>query len=164
MRLAIRWAAVSLLALVMTPAHAVSLRSMSPQGEVAHIEQVALAFSAAVVPFGEPRLADPVTLSCVGAPPALTARSGRWTSDRDWVYDFDQALPPGVRCSVQLRADWKPRVAGAPAVLSGTTAFQFSTGGPAVLDPQPYDGATIEEDQHFVFTLNGAGLKAAGAR
>ena len=158
MRLAIRWAAVSLLALVMTPAHAVSLRSMSPQGEVAHIEQVALAFSAAVVPFGEPRLADPVTLTCVGAPPALTARS-----DRDWVYDFDQALPPGVRCSVQLRADWKPRVAGVPAVLSGTTAFQFSTGGPAVLDTQPCDGATLEEDQHFVFTLNGAGLKAAGA-
>ena len=159
MRLAIRCAAVSLLALAMTPAHAVSLRSMSPQGEVARIEQVALAFSAAVVPFGEPRLADPVTLTCVGAPPALTARSGR-----DWVYDFDQALPPGVRCSVQLRADGKPRVAGVPAVLSGTTAFQFSTGGPAVLDTQPYDGATLEEDQHFVFTLNGAGLKAAGAR
>jgi len=142
----------------MTPAHAVSLRSMSRLGEVAP------AFSAAVVPFGEPRLADPVTLTCVGAPPDLTARSGRWTSDRDWVYDFDQALPPGVRCSVQLRADWKPLVAGAPAVLSGTTAFQFGTCGPAVLDTQPCDGATFEEDQHFVFTLNGAGPKAAGAR
>ncbi len=156
MKLAIRCAAWALLALLVNPAHAASIRSMSPQGEVAHIEQVAIAFSEAVVPFGEPRLADPVTLTCVGAPPALTAHSGRWTSERDWVYDFEQALPPGVRCSVQLRADWKPLAAGVPATLSGTTAFQFSTGGPAVLDTQPYDGATIEEDQHFVLTLNGA--------
>ena len=163
MKLAIRCAAASLLALVMSTAHAVSLLSMSPQGEVAAVEQVAVSFSEAVVPFGEPRLSDPVTLSCVGAPAGLTTRSGRWTSDRDWVYDFEQALPPGVRCSVQVRADWKPLGAGAAATLSGTTTFQFSTGGPAVLNTQPYDGATLEEDQHFVFALSGAATERSVA-
>ena len=46
-----------------------------------------------VVPFGDPRLADPFALSCQGAVPA---GAGRWASDRVWVYDFREALPPGT--------------------------------------------------------------------
>ena len=140
---------------------AATVRSMSPQGEVAQVTQVAIAYAQAVVPFGEPTLPDPVTLSCVGVPPSATAHSGRWTSDRDWVFDFDEALPPGVSCSVQARSDWKPLAAA--GALSGDTRFQFSTGGPVVLYPQPYDGAQIEEDQHFVFALNGAATERSVA-
>lgn len=150
-----------LLALWAGGAQAATIRSMSPQGEVARVEQVAIGFAQAVVPMGEPRLPDPVTLSCTGVPPSATARSGRWTSDRDWVFDFDEALPPGVSCSVQARADWKPLAAA--GALSGNTRFQFSTGGPMVLYPQPYEGAQIEEDQHFVFALNGAATERSVA-
>jgi hypothetical protein len=31
----------------------------------------------------------------------------------------------------------------------------FSTGGPAIVSTQPWDGSQIEEDQHFLLTLTG---------
>ena len=136
------------------PAPAATITSVSPQGEVAQVRQIAVKFSEAVVPFGDLRLPDPLTLSCQGAVPAGT---GRWANDRVWLYDFREAVPPGTRCTLKARADWKP----IKDALTGPTEFAFNTGGPAVASVQPYDGAQIEEDQYFLLRLSGAVVEAS---
>ena len=78
---------------------------MTPQGEVAQVRQVTVKFSDAVVAFGDPRLADPFAIACQGSVPA---GSGRWASDRVWLYDFREPLGPGTRCTATVRSDWKP--------------------------------------------------------
>jgi uncharacterized protein YfaS (alpha-2-macroglobulin family) len=136
-----------------TAAHAATILSASPQGEVAQVRQVTVKFSEAVVPFGDLRLPDPFAVACQGAAPA---GSGRWANDRTWLYDFREPLPPGTRCTLKARAEWKPL----NGTLTGTTEFAFGTGGPAVVSAQPYDGATIEEDQYFMLRLSGAAVEA----
>jgi len=137
-------------------AQAATVVSVSPQGEVAEVRQVTVKFSESVVPVGDPRGADPFSLACEGKVPA---GAGRWSTDRVWLYDFNHALPPGVRCTLQAKPDWKP-LQGA---LTGATKYEFSTGGPAVVSVQPYSGndAEIEEDQHFVLSLSGAATPAS---
>ena len=156
-----------------TVAEAVGVVGASPQGEVSQVRQVAVKFSEAVVPFGDPRLPDPFAVACQGAAPA---GSGRWVNDRAWVYDFQEAVPPGTRCTVKLRAEWKPSTkaagpssgpaeaaSGAATTLTGPTQFAFSTGGPAVISMQPGAGSEIEEDQHFMLRLNGPAVEATVA-
>ncbi|MGZ5767489.1 MAG: hypothetical protein ACXWJ9_09825, partial [Caldimonas sp.] len=142
-------------------ADAASIVAATPQGEVAQVRQVSVRFSEAVVAFGDPRLADPFSIACQGAAPA---GAGRWASDRVWLYDFREPLPPGTRCTAKLRAEWKPAPAAsgaaAAATLGGPNAFSFSTGGPAIVSLQPGDGAEIEEDQHFLIRLNGPAVEA----
>ncbi|MEO8281580.1 MAG: MG2 domain-containing protein, partial [Ideonella sp.] len=147
------------LALGTAASFATTIESFSPQGEVAQVRQIALRFSEPVVPLGEPRLPDPVTVACTGDTPK--GGKGRWLDDRSWVHDFPDALPPGSRCTVALRSGWKP-LASASA-LSGRTEYSFNTGGPAVLSVSPYEGATIEEDQHFLLRLNGPAVDATVA-
>ncbi len=132
---------------------AATVTSVSPQGEVAQVRQVTVKFSEAVVPFGDLRLPDPMSLACQGAVPA---GSGRWANDKVWLYDFSEALGPGTRCTLKARSDWKP-LAGA---LTGITEFSFNTGGPAIVAMQPYDGGQIEEDQYFLLRLNGAAVQS----
>ena len=55
-------------------------------------------FNAAAVRFGDPKAPAPLNLSCSDA--AATQGTGRWTSEREWVFDFDNDLPPGVRLQV----------------------------------------------------------------
>ncbi|MBK9364018.1 MAG: alpha-2-macroglobulin [Rubrivivax sp.] len=144
------WAGVAM-------AQAATIAGVSPQGEVAAVRQVVVRFDQAVVPAGDPRRPDPVTVSCEGAP---VTGSGRWLDDRRWAWDFAAALPPGVRCTVALRAGWQP-IEGS---LSGRTEFRFATGGPAVVQVQPWPGAAIEEDQHFILRLNGPVVEAEALR
>ncbi|KNZ33312.1 MAG: hypothetical protein AD742_06870 [Methylibium sp. NZG] len=152
--------AVACAMVTMAPAHAATIFSVSPQGEVAQVRQVTVKFSEAVVPFGDLRLPDPMAVQCQGEPGgqgAAPSGAGRWANDRTWLYDFKDALPPGTRCTLKARAAWKPS-AGA---LTGRTDFAFSTGGPAVVQMQPYDGSTIDEDQHFLLRLNGPAVDAS---
>ena len=119
----------ALVALMATTAQvqaATTIASVSPQGEVAQVRQLTVKFSEAVVPFGDLRLPDPMSVSCLGAVPA---GSGRWANDRVWLYDYTDALPPGTHCTLKAKAEWKP----SSGVLSGPTEFAFSTGGPAVV-------------------------------
>ena len=143
------------------PAQAVTITSVSPQGEVAQVRQIAVKFSESVVPLGDLRQADPLSLSCEGG---TFAGAGRWANDRIWLYDFREALPPGTRCTLKARAEWKPIAAADPSkgggLLTGTTEFSFNTGGPAVVSIQPSEGSVIEEDQHFLLRLNGAAVEA----
>ena len=144
---------------------AASIASVSPQGEVAQVRQITVKFSEAVVPFGDLRRPDPMTVQCqageAGKPgqAAATTGAGRWASDRIWLFDFKDALPPGTRCTLKARADWKPSA----GTLTGRSEFAFSTGGPAVVSTQPYDGSTIDEDQHFLLRLSGAAVDSTVA-
>lgn len=138
---------------VSTAHAAATIAGVTPQGEVAQVRQVVVSFSEGVVAFGEPRLPDPAAVSCQGPAPS---GSGRWLDDRRWAWDFRAALPPGVRCTVKARPDWKP----ASGALSGRTEFAFQTGGPAVTSAQPW-GGEIEEEPYFLLRLSGAALEAS---
>jgi hypothetical protein len=126
-----------------------------PQGEVAAVRQVRVRFDRAVSALGDARAADPFGVRCEGAP---VTGSGRWSGEREWLYDFSDALPPGVRCEVELRTDWRPvgsAAGGDAATVGGITRFAFSTGGPAVLRVRPWPGGTIDEDAAFILQFNG---------
>ncbi len=118
----------------------------SPQGTVKDVRQVTARFSEPMVSFGDPRLPDPFDIRCAGK------GQGRWVDARTWSYDFDGDLPGGMACRFTLKAGTKTR-AGNP--VSTDTGFSFSTGGPAILRSNPYEGnSTIDEKQIFVLYVN----------
>ncbi|MEG2631710.1 MAG: alpha-2-macroglobulin, partial [Comamonas sp.] len=129
---------------------ALAVGQFNPQGEVAQVAQVRVQFDSAAVRFGDPKAAAPLQLSCSDA--SAAAGTGRWTSEREWVFDFSKPLPPGVRCTAQLLAGLKSPTG---QVLSGTTRYQFSTGGPQAVSILPPTYEAIDESQFFVLRFNG---------
>ncbi len=77
-------------------AQALSITSLTPQGEVAQVRQVVAKFDGPAVNFGDPKAAAPLTLTCSDA--QATAGNGRWISDREWAFQFDQR--PAPRCAL----------------------------------------------------------------
>ena len=144
------------LAAATPPAQAARIDRVQPQGEVAEVRQISVRFSEAVVPLGDGRQKPPLTLQCNGRAPAGT---GRWADAQVWLFDLATPLPPGQQCRLQLAAGWQPTTTGTP--LEGRTEFSFSTGGPAVLQVQPWPGTELEEDAHFLLTLNGPATPAS---
>ncbi|GAB3625663.1 alpha-2-macroglobulin [Pandoraea terrae] len=134
------WAAV--------PVQAASVVSVSPQGEVAQVRQLVVKFDEAMVPAGDARATAPADVRCTD--PAARGQ-GRWLEPKIWAYDFDQDLPPGVRCDVQLH---RPLTAVSGKTLTGRTAYAFNTGGPFVSRIRPSYGP-IDEAQAFILQLNG---------
>ena len=131
-------------------AHALQITSLSPQGEVARVRQMVAKFDAAAVNFGDPKAPAPLTLSCSDA--AATKGNGRWTGEKEWVFDFESDLPPGVRCTAAVKAGFK---SASGTALTGPTSFQFNTGGPFVQNMRPGTYQEIDEEQAFVLQLNG---------
>lgn len=125
---------------------AVSIKSFSPQGQVQKVRQVRVAFSEAMVRFGDPKAPTPFDIAC------SAAGNGRWANDKDWVYDFEADLGPGQSCSFTAKADLKS-VAG--SALEGTRRYQFQTGGPIVSSILPSNGSTIDPQQAFILQPNG---------
>jgi len=136
--------AVSLWAGASAAATGAQVEMFSPQGTVKDVRQVSARFSEAMVALGDPRLPDPFEVACP------VAGSGRWADHRNWVYDFARDLPAGVQCRFTLGSDVRTLAGEAlePA------RFDFSTGGPAVVEVLPYEGAKIEEEQAFVLALD----------
>ena len=143
-----RGLALAALVLAAQGAHALQISSVTPQGEVAKARQVVAKFDRAAVDFGDPKAPSPFTVSCDDAQAKGT---GRWTSDKQWVFDFESDLPPGTRCTISRVASFKS--AGAEA-LSGPERYQFNTGGPSILGWRPSYGK-IDEEQIFMLELNG---------
>ncbi len=124
------------------------VEAFSPQGSVKDVRQVAVRFSAPVVRFGDPRLPDPFDVDC-----ARPGRS-RWADARNWVYDFAEDLPAGVRCRFTVKADLKSVAGDKPA---GQREFVFDTGGPAIRASMPREGdEQIDEQQIFLVRLDTA--------
>ncbi|MBI5925468.1 MAG: alpha-2-macroglobulin [Aquabacterium sp.] len=137
---------------------AVTVQTMSPQGEVAKVRQARVTFSDSMVKFGDPRLPSPFDVSCQNDKPVTG--TGRWVDDKTWVYDFTQDVPAGTRCGIKLSQGVK---ALSGEAVTGDTRFAFSTGGPAVVRayPSPGEYNKIEEEQAFALLLNGAATQAS---
>ncbi|HVR82987.1 MAG TPA: MG2 domain-containing protein, partial [Planctomycetota bacterium] len=75
----------------------------------------------------------------------------RWADTRNWVFDFEQDLPAGIKCEFTLN-DGLKTLSGKE--VSGQRRFAFSTGGPAIRASNPYQGGRISEDQIFLLTLD----------
>jgi len=96
-------------------AQAARVESVSPQGEVREVRQAVVRYGAPVRPLGDLRGPDPYTIACNG--PAPTGQ-GRWADERTWLYDFKEALPPGVRCTATPRPETTRQL---PATVSDST-------------------------------------------
>ncbi|EER59091.1 alpha-2-macroglobulin domain protein [Acidovorax delafieldii 2AN] len=151
-----KWVVAAALSLAAWGAHALQISSFSPQGEVARVRQMVAKFDTAAVNFGDPKAPAPVSLSCSDA--TATRGTGRWTSEREWVFDFDNDLPPGVRCTVTVKSGFK---SAAGALLTGATSYQFNSGGPFVQNIRPGTYQEIDEEQFFVLQLNGPAAVAS---
>lgn len=152
-RVVVRWLGAVVALATLGSAVAVTLQTVSPQGEVARVRQARATFSDAMVNFGDPRLPAPLDVRCAGDAPV--AGAGRWVDGTTWVYDFMQDVPAGTRCTLNAKPGLKSL--GGEA-LTGATQFDFSTGGPAVVRayPSPGEYNKIEEEQIFALLLNGA--------
>ncbi|MFM9921806.1 MG2 domain-containing protein [Variovorax sp. H27-G14] len=133
------------------PSFALQITSLSPQGEVARVRQIVAKFDQAAVNFGDPKAPAPLTVSCSDA--QAGKGTARWTDAKAWVYDFENDLPPGVRCTVTRVPTFKPSAGGE---LTGPERYQFNTGGPFVRNYMPGSYSRIDEQQMFMLELNGA--------
>ncbi|MBC3935870.1 alpha-2-macroglobulin family protein [Undibacterium rugosum] len=140
------------LSLLSASALAASIAGFSPQGEIARVRQVRATFSEPAIAFGDPKTENPFDIQC------SAAGSGRWADEKNWIYDFNQDLGPGSKCSFQLKPGFKLK---SGATVTGKTQFQFNTGGPSVSRILPYTGNGIEEDQVFMLFQTGAATEAS---
>jgi alpha-2-macroglobulin len=137
-------------------AQAAQVVNVSPQGEVTQVRQVVVKFDEAAILFGDPHAEAPASLSCSDA--QVTQGTARWISERAWGYEFNNDLPPGVRCTLTMKPGFKTP-SGAP--VSSAKSYVFSTGGPFVRRIQPHQGTRIDEEQYFVLQLNGPATVAS---
>ncbi|MDB5826777.1 MAG: alpha-2-macroglobulin, partial [Variovorax sp.] len=144
-----------LLATLPLSSHALQITSLTPQGEVARVRQIVAKFDQPAVKFGDPKAPAPLAVSCTDA--AAGKGTGRWTGEKQWVYDFENDLPPGVRCTVTRIADFK---SGTGADMTGPERYQFNSGGPFVRNVQPGYGK-IDEQQLFALELSGPATLAS---
>ena len=146
----------ALLAAGALQAQALQVTSVSPQGEIARVRQIAVKFDDSAVNFGDPKAPAPVSLSCSDA--QATQGSGRWISDRQWAFEFASDLPPGVSCTLQGITTFRsPK----DQPISGKLSWKFNTGGPFVQNLRPGTYQRIDEEQYFVLQLNGPATLAS---
>jgi uncharacterized protein YfaS (alpha-2-macroglobulin family) len=140
----------ALLATTALNAQALKIIGLSPQGEVSRVRQIIVKFDEVAVNFGDPKAQPPLTLSCSDAQAAKG--SGRWTSEREWVFDFESDLPPGVNCVLQPAPGFQPPKS---QPITGSASYRFNTGGPFVQSLRPGTYQPIDEEQYFTLQLNG---------
>jgi uncharacterized protein YfaS (alpha-2-macroglobulin family) len=135
---------------VMLSSHALEIVGLSPQGEVSQVRQVVVNFDEPTSAFGTSKGSAPVNIRCSKDP--LVKGDGRWIDDKSWVFDFEDDLPPGVKCIIVVKPGLKS-VQGQD--YSGVEQFRFQTGGPFVQAVQPYEASRIDEEQFFAVRLSG---------
>lgn len=137
-------ASTSLPAAAQQTTNAVEL--FSPSGSIKQVRQVTARFTTAMVALGDPRLPDPFTIDC--AAPG----KGRWADTRNWIYDFDEDLPAGIRCTFSLLPELRAVNGDA---IAGERTFTFDTGGPSIVASIPYESWTrLDEEQIFLLKLD----------
>ncbi|MBF0610544.1 MAG: DUF1311 domain-containing protein [Magnetococcales bacterium] len=115
--------------------------SFSPTGVMPKVRQVVVRFNNPMVNFGDPRLAPPFDMQCP------EAGTGRWIDGKQWVFDFNRDLPPGLTCTFTL----KPELAQQG---KNKQKFSFSTGGPERIFSWPYEEYDINDEQVFILGFN----------
>ena len=144
------------LTLASVGSQALEIVRFSPQGKVAQVQQVVVKFDEDVVNFGDPKAPAPMSLSCGDTP--ATQGTGRWTSEREWVFDFANELPAATACTLQVRPGLQSLKGTA---LKGRSRYTFQTGGLRVLSVQPDENTAIDEEQFFILQLNGPATLAS---
>ena len=115
----------------------------SPNGGA--IGRFTLRFSESMVPLGDPRATPPATLKCP------VKANGRWVDAQTFVFDFEKALPGGLTCTVDLRAN----LASTRGVaVEGTRSFTIDTVGPSARAVLAGGLDGIEEGQVFLVATN----------
>ena len=106
--------------------------------------------------FGTPKAAEPLNLSCSDT--QATKGSGRWISDREWAFKFENDLPLGFYCTLQVRSGCKT---ASCAIFTSTSSYNFNSAGSFVKSLRPGTQERIDEEQYFLRQLNGsAALKS----
>ena len=136
-------AVAGLVAALALHAHALQIVSVSPQGEIARVRQVVAKFDESAVNFGDPKAPAPLTLSCSDA--QATKGSGRWISDHEWAFEFENDLPPGVSCALQVVSTFKSPKSQPIGGTSGNASYKFNTGGPFIQNLRPGTYQRIDE-------------------
>jgi len=129
------------------------LAAVVPEGEVGQLANVVVRFKESVKPLGDLRGEAPVTLRCT--PDGVASGTGRWTNDKEWVFDFKRPLPAGARCVVQASESFVPTAPGVSPTWTGKREFKFFIGAPTVQRTDPWEGSQIEESQRFLLQLSG---------
>ncbi|WP_267877557.1 alpha-2-macroglobulin family protein [Massilia sp. IC2-477] len=124
------------------------VEGFSPEGQVKAVRQVVARFSQPMAAFGDPRGDSPFTVDCPGL---AIGGAGRWVDGSIWSYDFERDLPGASACRFTLREGLRD-LAGQP--VGGQRAFAFTTGGPAVIRMQPFEGSQLDENQVFLLALD----------
>lgn len=119
------------------------VEEMTPSGAAKDVRQVRARFATPMVAFGDPRAPTPFRVTCAAK------SSSRWIDERNWVLDFAQNLPAGLRCELTL-VDGLRDLAGQP--VTGGRRFGFSTGGPAIF--RVFPSGQIDEDAVLVLSLD----------
>lgn len=139
-------AAAFLLFLLPRSAATAEIEFFSPQGEIKKVRQVAVRFTSQIVAFGDPREVAPFDVVCP------VAGKGRWADQRNWVYDFEHDLPAGIACRFTAK---KGLAALDGSEIKNSRMYSFNTGGPAIMQSEPYQGSNhIDENQMFVLGLD----------
>ena len=145
-------ALLSLLAVAWSVDAVSGVAQFTPTGSVKAPRQVQVRFETPMVGFGDPRLASPFEMDC----PA--PGRGRWVDSRNWVYDFDEEPAGGLRCRFTLRAGLTDATGQA---VGGARSFAFDTGGPGILQSEPWEGSQIDEEQIFLLGLDAPASRAS---
>ncbi len=139
-------AAAFMLAVLSHCSFAGQIEFFSPSGEVKNVRQVSVRFSEQMVALGDPREVAPFVVTC----PA--PGKGRWADERNWIYDFDNDLPAGVACYFTFKRGLTSLNGNE---IKAASVYSFNTGGPAVVQSEPYSGHySVDENQIFVLGLD----------
>ena len=132
-------------------AQSAEVASFTPQGEVRRIQQVAIRFSADMVRLGnsgEGDAAAPITVTCPESTLSdADTPKGRWVDARRYVVEWPRDLPIGTRCTATLRERVKT-LDGRDVARAGS--WEFTTGGPKLIETRPYQGQRIREHETFL--------------
>ena len=121
----------------------VTIESFSPEGEVKDIKQVVVRFSESMVPLSSPKIkTDQFIINCP------SEGKSRWLDDKNYVYEFLKPLESGISCTFKV-SDQTKSLNGKQ--ITGKKTFEFTTGGPYIIQSEPRDGGRLEENQYFYF-------------
>ena len=82
-------------------------------------------FDTLVVSFGDLQAAAPLRLSYSDA--QASKGSSRWSNDREFDFEFENDLPPGTGCTVNVLSSKK---SASSALYTGSSSYTFNSGGP----------------------------------
>ncbi|WP_284336997.1 alpha-2-macroglobulin family protein [Comamonas sp. NoAH] len=143
------WGLIAVGASLSGAAHAISITQITPKGSVNEVQQVVVQTSVDAVRLGNSQVPAPVRVQCS---PTQTGQ-GRWNNAREWVWQFNQTVTAGTRCTIEPDKAFK---SPSGAAFTGLVSTQFEVAGPSIVQTWPSTYEPVDEAQTFVLQLNGA--------